>query len=78
MPRVLLIVGALLLGLIGLGMSLCGGGVLVMMIPNGGGEYGSVIVIAILGLVLGIFCVMASVFVLRKKLDRQPDRDRAP
>ena len=71
MLRVLMIVGALLLGLAGLGMSVCGGGVLVMMIPNGGGEYGSVIVIAILALLLGIFCVMTSAFILRKKLDRQ-------
>jgi hypothetical protein len=68
MMRVLVIVGTLLLGLVGLTMSLCGGGVLIMTISDP--ELGSVLLIAVTSLLLGIFFVSVSVVIWRKKLDR--------
>ncbi|HEY6927091.1 MAG TPA: hypothetical protein VI653_26675 [Steroidobacteraceae bacterium] len=69
MMRVLVIGVTLLLGLIGLGMSLCGGGVLIMSISSPGPELGSIIVIPIASLLLGFLFVSLSVVILRKKLD---------
>lgn len=71
MMRVLVIVSMLLLGFIGLGMSLCGGGVLIMAISSPGPELESILVIPIASLLLGFLFVSLSVVILRKKLDGQ-------
>jgi hypothetical protein len=77
MMRVLVVVGALLLGLIGLGMSLCGGGLMMIATSSPGTELGSVLAIAVPCLLVGIFFVWLSVIILRKKIDRAShDRDR--
>lgn len=74
MLRVLVIVIMLLLGLIGLGMSLCGGGVVIMAFSNPGWEDGLLVTIAGLSLLVGIFLVWGSVVILRRKLDRHDER----
>lgn len=71
--RVFVIVSALLLGLIGLGMSLCGGGVMIMTAASPGGEIGYVLPIAVPSLIFGILFAWLSVRILRKRLDRKRD-----
>ena len=71
MLRVLVIGSMLLLGLIGLGMSLCGGGVVIMTISSPGAENASILSIAVPCLLVGAFFVWISVVILRKKLNRQ-------
>ena len=79
MMRVLVIVGTLLLGLIGLGMSLCGGGVAIITISSPGAELGSSLLsIAVFCLLVGLFFVWLSVVILRKKLNERSNHDRDP
>ena len=75
MRRVLVVVAALLLGLVGLLMSLCGGGVMIMTISDPGSELEvAILTIAVPCLLLGIFFVWLSSRVLRKKLNKQGGR----
>jgi hypothetical protein len=68
MTRVLIVVAALVLGLIGLLMSVCGGGVVLMTISSPGGQIGSILMIAVPSVLFGILFVWVSVVILRKNL----------
>jgi hypothetical protein len=74
MTRVLIVLAALVLGLVGLLMSVCGGGVMLITISSPGGELGSILAIAVPSLLFGILFVWLSVVILRKKLAGR-DRD---
>ena len=74
MIRVLVIVGTLLLGLIGLGMSLCGGGVVIMSAMSPATDRSLILTIALPSLLVGILFVWVSAVILRKKLDGQDRR----
>ena len=65
--RVLAIVGALVLGMIGLFMSLCGGGFLVMSLATQGA--GGIAVIAVPSMLLGGFIIWLCVKILRSMPD---------
>ena len=78
MLRVRVIVGTLLLGLMGLGMSLCGGGVAIITLSSPGTENASILSIAFPCLLVGILFVWLSTVILRKKLDKSSSRDRDP
>jgi len=75
--RTLVIVGALLLGLLGLFMSLCGGGFTVM--GFGLGEEGSsgVLALAVPSLLLGLGLIWLCVRILRR-VPPEPDQNPEP
>lgn len=70
MKRVLITLAALLFGLIGLGMSLCGGGVLVIGIVNAVRTQSTglvgIIGIAVPSIVLGVAIVVGCVNLIKK------------
>jgi len=74
--RVLIIVGALLLGLIGLLMSLCGGGILILGIGSSPKQQiPGMLAITVPFILVGGLCLWGGVVILRKKLgERDPDR----
>lgn len=69
--RVLLILIALLLGLIGLFMSLCGGGIaFVALIEGTNRGFGSFALIAIPCAIVGVMLIVASVSLVRRAMNR--------
>jgi hypothetical protein len=70
--RIVIVFAALLLGLIGLAMSLCGGGVLLVGLLNlhalGAGDIQSGLIITIPCLVLGIVIMWVAIRALKKHL----------
>ena len=72
MMRGLVILGALLLGLVGLGMSLCGGGVLFFGISSSPASQAmSIVGITVPFILVGGLFIWLSARVLRKKLNEQ-------
>jgi hypothetical protein len=71
LKRALLIVGALLLGLVGLFMSLCGGGFSLMAVTNSGAL--AILPIAVPSLLGGISLIWGCVRILSRVTD-EPDR----
>lgn len=70
--RIVMVIVALVTGLIGLAMSLCGGGVLLVGLLNlhalGAGDIQTGLIITVPCLVLGIIAIWTAVKVLKKHL----------